>query len=166
MTISDPLPAGTSYQSVGGQGSATVSGQTVTLTIGNLAVDASSTSTIVVNVASTTLGTITNTATVIGNQPDPNMANNTASASTLVTAPVIPVSADALIITKAVNLTQVTTGSDLTYTVTVTNGSLAQVTGVTAADPLPAGFTYLSSSIQYSPTSAAVPYSPTSSAGA
>ena len=82
VTIVDTLPAGTSYQSASGQSSASIAGQTLTLNVGNLAAGASSTITVVVNVASTATGTITNTATVSGNQPDPNLANNTASVST------------------------------------------------------------------------------------
>ena len=45
-----------------------------------------------VAVAATASGTITNTATVGGNQPDPNLANNTASASTQINVPVIAMS--------------------------------------------------------------------------
>ena len=41
-------------------------------------------------VASTASGTITNTATVSGDQPDPNLANNTASVTTQVDVPVMP----------------------------------------------------------------------------
>ena len=58
------------------------------MNIGNLAVGASATSTILVDVASTASNTITNTAKVSGNQPDPNLANNTASATTQVNVPV------------------------------------------------------------------------------
>jgi uncharacterized repeat protein (TIGR01451 family) len=154
------------YVSISGQGTLTNNNGTLFIQLGNLASGASDTTNVVVTVNSSATGSIKNTVTVVGGQPDPNLSNNTSSAVTQVSAPVIPVSIDALMINKKVNLTQVTTGTDLTYTVTVTNASLAQVTGVTSADPLPAGFTYLSSTIQYSPGSAAVPVSPTTSNGA
>ena len=89
VTIVDTLPASTSYSSASGQSSATITGQTLTLNVGNLAVGASSTVTVVVVVASTATGTITNTATVSGNQPDPNLANNTASVTTQIDVPII-----------------------------------------------------------------------------
>ena len=43
-----------------------------------------------------------------------------------------------------------TVGSDLTYTLVVTNISLITATDVTVVDTLPAGFTYFSASGQYS----------------
>ena len=110
-----------------------------------------------VGVASTASGTITNTAVVNGNQPDPNLANNTASVSTQIDVPVIPQSiADVGIVKTAAST--VTVGSNLTYTLVVTNYTLASdsnptgdATGVTVVDTLPAGFSYISASSQYSP---------------
>ena len=126
VTIVDTLPAGTSYISASGQSSATIAGQTLTLNVGNLAAGASSTITVVVDVASTASGTITNTATVSGNQPDPNLANNTASVTTQIDVPVVPTSVADLAIVKTANPIAVTVGSDLTYTLVVTNELLAR----------------------------------------
>ena len=54
----------------------------MTCGVGSLASGASATITITVN--PTSVGAVTNTATVKGNEADPNAANNTASASTQV----------------------------------------------------------------------------------
>ncbi len=142
VSIVDTLPAGTSYQSASGQNSATIVGQSLTLNVGNLASGASSTISVVVNVASTVSGTITNTATVGGNQPDPNLANNTATASTQVNVPVIAQSYPELKIVKTATPNPVNVGAGLTYTLVVSNNSLTAATGVTVVDALPTGFAY------------------------
>src|SRR5207253_10164118 len=56
--------------------------------IGRLAVGASAKITLVVN--TTLTGSLTNTATTVGNQPETNAANNTAIATTRVNAPFTP----------------------------------------------------------------------------
>ena len=145
VTIVDTLPAGVTYDSTSGQSTASIAGSTLTLNVGNLTVGASSTSTVVVGVASTATGTITNTASVSGNQIDPNPANNTATVTTQIDPPIIEQVFTDLGIVKSAPLT-VSVGSNLTYTLTVTNYSLTTATGVTIVDTLPAGFTYLSAS--------------------
>ena len=80
----DDLPAGLTARSVtASQGSC--SGTTaVTCNLGNLAPAASATVRIVVRPGSA--GTITNRARVSGGQPDPNMANNSDTETTRITA--------------------------------------------------------------------------------
>jgi large repetitive protein len=148
VTIVDTLPAGTMYVSASGQGSPALSGQTLTLNVGNLASGASATSTVIVTVGSTVTGTITNTAVVSGNQADPNLANNTATVSTQVNAPVHQQSYTDLKIVKTAQPNPVSVGATLTYTLVVSNNSLTTATGVTVVDTLPAGFVYVSSSGQ------------------
>ena len=152
VSIVDTLPTGTYYSSAHGQISATITGQTLTLNVGNLAANASSTITVVVVVASTTTGTITNTATVSGNQTDPNLANNTASVSTQIDVPVVQVAYTDLKIVKTATPNPVTVGSDLTYTLTVTNNSLTNATDVLIDDTLPTGFGYMTASGQIAAT--------------
>src|SRR5262249_50930017 len=108
-------------------------------TVGNLANGANANATIVVTAPSTP-GTITNTATVAGNQTDPNTANNTASATTQVQA----LSAD-LSITKTGPAT-VGAGQSFTYTLAVQNGGPSDATGVAVTDTLPTGVTFVSAS--------------------
>ena len=142
--ISDTLPAGVQYVSAGGVGGTTAiaySG-TVTLQLGNLAAGASDTTTIVVTVAATTTGTLTNTATVTGNEPDPNLTNNTAKCTTTISQPGIIQDTPNLSITKVASPSPVSIGATLTYTLMVTNNSVGNATGVVLTDPLPAGLTY------------------------
>jgi uncharacterized repeat protein (TIGR01451 family) len=91
VTVSDPLPASTRFDSVSTtQGSCTRSTTTkpktkdgtVTCSVGSLAGGQSATITIVVT--PTTPGTLTNTATVTGDQVDPTPVDNSATATTTV----------------------------------------------------------------------------------
>jgi uncharacterized repeat protein (TIGR01451 family) len=83
VTVEDTVPAGVTFQSANAsQGSCVQSAGTVSCNLGNLAKDASATVTITVTPQAG--GTITNTATVSGEQRDPNSANNTATAQTTV----------------------------------------------------------------------------------
>jgi uncharacterized repeat protein (TIGR01451 family) len=85
VTVTDDLPGSLRARSfTASQGSCSGT-TTVTCALGNLAVGASATVTIVVRPSET--GTITNTATVTGSEPDTNTANNSASQETTVTRP-------------------------------------------------------------------------------
>jgi uncharacterized repeat protein (TIGR01451 family) len=83
VTMIDPLPAELTFASAtSGQGSCAEVGGTVTCNLGNMVSGASVPVTIVaVPIAG---GTITNAASVAGNETDPNNANNFASAGTTV----------------------------------------------------------------------------------
>jgi len=92
VTVTDPLPDNVHFNSVAStQGSCVRSSTkpkpapkdgTVTCSVGNLANGASASITIVVT--TTTPGGLANTATVRGNEPDPNPLNNSATATTTV----------------------------------------------------------------------------------
>jgi uncharacterized repeat protein (TIGR01451 family) len=137
VTITDTLPAGVTYVSAASsQGAVTQSGGTVTVNVGNLGLGATATATILVTVNPSTRGNITNTAVVSGNEPDPNMANNTSSATTQVNP------LDDLSITKTASASSVTIGAFLTYTLTASNSGPSDGTGVLITDALPANLTY------------------------
>jgi uncharacterized repeat protein (TIGR01451 family) len=91
VTVTDALPGSLHFNSVSSsQGTCTRStatnpkpkGGTVTCSVGDLANRADANITIVVT--ATTLGTLTNTAKVNGNETDPDSSNNSASATTTV----------------------------------------------------------------------------------
>ncbi|MBI4769492.1 MAG: DUF11 domain-containing protein, partial [Chloroflexi bacterium] len=88
--------------------------------------------------ASVTNGTnLTNSADVLLiSTTDPGLGNNSDSASVISSA-----SAD-LSITKTASALTPFAGSELTYTIAVTNNGPSTATGVTVSDSLPAGVTY------------------------
>ena len=86
LSLTDTLPAGMTYvSSSAAGGSCANSGGTVTCTLAGLAPRATWQPSITVTAG--TAGSIKDTASVTGNQPDPNTANNTMSVTTSVTAP-------------------------------------------------------------------------------
>ena len=96
------------------------------------------TATILVTAGSSARGTITNTAVISGNEPDPNMANNTSTVTTQINA------LDDLAIVKTASANPVIAGNALTYTLAASNNGPSNATGVTITDTLPAGVTYAS----------------------
>ena len=90
VTVTDNLPAGTSFIncSISGNGACSANGNNVTATFSELAVGASESILLTVSVSgSATEGTvINNTASVSSPTPDPDTANNSATASVTVAA--------------------------------------------------------------------------------
>ena len=143
VTLTDTLPTGVTFVSATpSQGSCSESGGTVTCTLGDLAVDGSAAVEIVVTLDPTLADgtTLTNTAEVAGNEPDPNPDNNTATEETQVVH-----QAD-LGVTKTGTPNPVTAGNQITYTLTVTNYGPSDASGVTVTDTLPAGVRFTSGS--------------------
>jgi uncharacterized repeat protein (TIGR01451 family) len=138
VNVTDALPAGETLVSVTpSQGSCTGT-STINCALGSLANGGSATVTLVVTPTQT--GVISNTASVAANEFDPNLNNNHDTQMTTVNA--VP-SAD-LSITKSDSPDPVTVGSNLTYTITVTNNGPSAATGVTMTDPLPGTVTFVS----------------------
>ena len=84
VSVNDPLPNGLRARSTSASQGSCSGTTTVTCSLGDLASGASATVTIVVRPSEA--GTLSNTATVSGGQPDPNDANNTATQDTTVAA--------------------------------------------------------------------------------
>jgi uncharacterized repeat protein (TIGR01451 family) len=133
VTVTDPLPAtvnfvsattkrGTCFQSVPG---------TVVCNIGSLSKGGSVD--LQIKVTPQNAGTITNTASVQGDQIDLKPSNDSATAATTVTP-----SAD-LAITKSVSPSTPFVGDTMIYTLSLKNNGPSPATGVIAKDPLPTG---------------------------
>ena len=88
VTVGDPLPANTSFVSVASSQGTCTGGTMINCSLGNLPVGESATITLITTANST--GRLTNTATVVGNKPETNTANNTATASVVVNGPFKP----------------------------------------------------------------------------
>jgi uncharacterized repeat protein (TIGR01451 family) len=140
ITVSDSLPANTSFVSVTGNDGfvCTETAGSISCSLASLAPEASATITYVVNVAPSFTGpSVSNTASVAtSGTHDPDPTDNTATETT----PVV-VSAD-LSVTKTDGVTSVIAGDGVTYTYTivVTNGGPSTATEVDLFDTWPAGF--------------------------
>ena len=141
VIVTDPLPAGITFTSGSAtQGSITAAGQNITASLGTLVSGATATITVITHVLPTTVGLLTNTATVSASETETNPANNADTETTLVN-PLVDV-----LITKADSPDPVVAGQTLTYTLVVTNNGPSTATGVTVNDPLPANLTFVSGS--------------------
>ncbi len=131
VTVTDTLPPQVTLVSVSPGCSGAV---TLTCNLGMLANGAAATVSIVVAVRTATpSGTIlTNTASVRGNEVDPSLANNTASANTTVARQAN------LAIQKTDAPDPLILGSTLTYTIQVSNSGPSDASLVTVTDTLPA----------------------------
>ena len=141
-TVTDTLPAGatlvsaTASQGVCAQGP----GGTVICNLSGLGVSGTATITIVVEALSA--GSLTNVASVAGNEFDPNLANNTTSTTTTVGA---AGNAD-LSVTDVASAPTIGLGGSETFTVTVANGGPSAASSVSVEDDLPAGLSFVSAS--------------------
>jgi len=140
VVLTDTLPGGVTYAThEASQG--IYSSVTGRWEVGSLLTETATTLTIDATVDEGTGGsTITNTTDGLSaDQADPTTGNNQGSAAFTVK------SAD-LAVAKTDSPDPVIAGTDLTYTITVTNNGPDDATGVSVSDPLPDGVTYSSSS--------------------
>jgi len=155
-TITDLLPAGTTFVSLAQNSGPTASciapqpnfGGTVQCSFAtSMTSGTSATFTLVVNVANSVANgsTITNTATVASDSFDPNPANDSASSSATVTA-----FAD-LGVAKSGPAT-VVAGTNASYTITVTNNGPSDASAAQLTDVLPANTTFVSLAQNSGPT--------------
>lgn len=138
VTVVDTLPAGVTYVSSNNSTATANADGTVSVSLGALAVNASTNFTIVVSVGATTIGPLTNTAVVSGHETESNMTNNTATCKTNVDVPVIKKDTWDLGVRKSGPATA-TTGTTMTYTLLINNYSTGTENQVTVNDTLPAG---------------------------
>jgi len=134
VQVIDTLPAGVNFVSAtASQGSCSQLGSIVTCSLGSMRAFGVAHVTIVVEPQDE--GEIENTATVSSSEVDPELSNNTAETTTLVTH-----LAD-LIITNTDSPDPIPLGGSTTYTIKVTNQGPSAATGVTVTTQLSNGGT-------------------------
>jgi len=136
VSVADPAPAGTTFNSASGSGCTSFP-----CALGTIPAGQNRVITAVFNVPVTyNQPSVTNVATVSSTTPDSSSANNTASATTTVTQ----ANAD-VAVTKS-GPANATPGSVVSYTIVVINNGPATATGVVLNDPTPSGMTFNSAS--------------------
>lgn len=139
VVVTDTLPGSATFVSATpSQGACPApAGGVLTCNLG--AINNGLNATITVVATPTATGTLTNTASATANETDPNTANNT----NIIATTTVNASAD-LSVTKTDAPDPVTAGSNLTYTITVSNAGPSAAAGVSLNDTLPAGTTFVS----------------------
>ena len=139
VSVSDAVPAGTSFVSASDGG--TLAAGTVTWNLGTVAeADGPRVLTLVVKVNPSRTANLSNTASVSSTTTDPTAGNNSATEATEV------VTAADLSITKSDSPDPVVAGNNLTYTITVDSAGPSDALGVSVSDVLPAGTSFVSAS--------------------
>ncbi len=133
VVVTDVLPNGYQYVS---SSSGSYNPGTGQWSIGNLSNSATTTLDITAEVLAT--GNYTNKASIYSNQGDPNVTNNTDSAS------IIPVFPD-LKVSKTVDNATPNAGNNTIFTITAENLGPADATGIIVTDVLPNGYSFVSS---------------------
>ena len=137
-TLTDAIPAGATF--VSATGGVTPVGGVLTFPLGTLPAGGTASFTVVLRAA--VVGTINNTVATTSTVSDPDMTNNSATASTTVIA--APAASADLSVSVTDAPDPVAVGGDLTYTIIVTNAGPDAATGVTLTDTLPSGVTFVS----------------------
>jgi uncharacterized repeat protein (TIGR01451 family) len=147
VTVADTPPAGLVAQSANpAQGACAIVGGRVSCALGALAAGGSTQVLVTAQTAAGAAGTLSNTATVSGDQNDPDPSDNTATATVTITNPPPPAAVpsppppfppqaqSALSITKRTARGRVAFGESLTYAIVVTNTGPDPATDVTVTD--------------------------------
>jgi uncharacterized repeat protein (TIGR01451 family) len=139
VIVSDPLPPQLLSPSVGTtQGSCAIVLSTVTCTLGTIAALGQVTMTISGTVDPASFGqTMANTASVTGDDPDPDTSNNDSTTSATVEQTTIAIS-------KSGDPTAADAGTDIDFTISATISGPEDATGVEICDALPAQMTFVS----------------------
>jgi len=147
VVLTDTLPSGVTFVSVTTTAGTCTGSSTLTCNVASLGGGASFTVTVTVNAAST--GTVTDTASVSGNETDPVPANNSASQpTTIVSGPALRVTKTAALATDADNNGVVSPGDTLLYTIVVQNVGASSASNVTLSDTPDANTSVVAGSVQ------------------
>lgn len=131
IIVTDNVPACFSTPEYSTNAGLTWNPWTSSVNIGSLASGLSSTVLLRGTVCTNGTSSITNTATVSSDTDDPNLSNNTSTTTTNIT----PVSD--LAITKQTNPEPVAVGSQLTYTLVITNNGPSTANGIVLTNNIP-----------------------------
>jgi uncharacterized repeat protein (TIGR01451 family) len=132
--------------------SGTITSGTVSCGFGTIA--AGGTATVTVNFSAKDGGDINDTASVTASTPDPNTSNNSASGK------VTFVSSADLSITKSSSPNPVVAGTNLTYTISVTNAGPSTATNVVVKDTLPGQVSVVSTAPSVGSCTGGIPGNP------
>jgi uncharacterized repeat protein (TIGR01451 family) len=141
VVATDTLPASTTFAGFVSisQGSAAFLAGTVTATFGTIPSGGMATVVFAVTVDAGAAGgtVISNPVAATTTSSDPNTANNTDTATTLVAVPTADIS-----VNKTDSPDPATPGANVTYVVSAANGGPDEALNVTATDVIPAGLTF------------------------
>ncbi len=138
VRVTDSLPANVSY--VSSSAGCSITGSTIGCGLPTLAVGASHTFQVTVRVAASAEGTLTNSADVTNDVPDPDPRNNRDDER----VPVEPL-ADLAIVKRALS-NRLVPGREIEYELVVTNYGPSTARDVRVSDPLPRGLSFVSAS--------------------
>jgi len=142
VSWTDTLPAGTTFVSemqTSGPTFTCTTGATISCSIASMAPSAVAVFSVVVQTSPAIPNntTLSNTASVVSTTPDNTAGNNSSTVNTTISA-----SADVAVVKTAP--AAAVAGSNVTYTITVTNNGPSNASSVTLTDTLPAGTTFVS----------------------
>jgi len=143
VALTNVLPSGVDFISItNSQGNILFSGAVNICNLGSLAVGSSAT--VVLTVSPRAAGTVNSTVTVGASEVDLNLSNNSATLASSVNLPV----ADLSVTLSCLPATGII-GSNLTYSITVTNQGPNNALNVIVTDPLPAGTGFVSANSSF-----------------
>lgn len=147
VIVSDPLPAGLTYQSSQTNvGSCSEAANVVTCDLADMAPGATAQITIVAVPDASVVGTtVHNVASVESETPDSNTSNNQDDVDTPIENHEYPTSSD-MAIAKTISNATPSVGDEVTYTIVATNRGPDTARSVVVTDTLPSGLIYVSAS--------------------
>ncbi len=139
VVASDTLPAGLTFEPGDSDGACAEAAGTVSCDFGVVGVGDELTKTVVATTSESAAPAVSNTATVAGEDPDPNLSDNADSETTTVN----PIPAADLSVTKTDSADPILVGGQTTYTLAVLNDGPGTATGVEVSDVLPTGLSFV-----------------------
>jgi uncharacterized repeat protein (TIGR01451 family) len=137
VNVADPVPPGMAVVSAPG---CTTAGTAINCPVASLASGASTTFLVTLSVTAAHAQTIVNTATVTSLSADPNVSNNSASAS------IGSTSLKAVQVSQTVSRKVLSKGQTTTFSIKATNPNSTTLHNVRVCQQLPSGLAYVSSS--------------------